>query len=164
MQKPDSTFARDCGRWLDIPRPVEILPVIVGEDQLNSGSALKRAQRGVLLIEFDCQRSSVVSHRRCLFPSVALIFFSLVSFRNYIASGANKISRKFRHLAHITISKVVKRDRIKDFLLKGNLRSVIEGYYIGFLRLGKRQRSLFIRLKFYLQRKCRLHNQATYIT
>jgi len=157
MQIPDSTFARDCGRWLDFPRPVEILPVIVGEDQLNSGSALKRAQRGVLLIESDCQRSSVVSHRRCLFPSVALIFFSLVNFRNYIASGANKISRKFRHLAHITISKVVKRDRIKDFLLKGNLRSVIEGYDIGFLRLRKRQRSLFIRLKFYLQRKSRLH-------
>src|SRR5215510_7930241 len=28
MRIPDSTFARDCGRWLDFPRPVEILPVI----------------------------------------------------------------------------------------------------------------------------------------
>ena len=99
MQIPDSTFARDCGRWLDFPRPVEILPVIVGEDQVNSGSALKRAQRGVLpdrvltvSVRASYRIAAVSFHRW------RLVFFSLVSFRNYIASGANKISRKFRQL------------------------------------------------------------------
>ena len=157
MQIPDSPLARDCGRRLDFPRPVEILPVVIGEDQVNSDSAAKRGQRGVLLIEFYCQRSSVVSHRRCLFPSVALFFFSLVSFRNYIASGANEIGGKLCHLSYVTISDVVKRDRVKGLLLEGNLRSVIEGDHIRFLRIGKRLRSLFSHLKFYLQRESRVH-------
>jgi hypothetical protein len=157
MQIPDSPLARDCGRRLDFPRPVEILPVVIGEDQINSDSAANRGQRGVLLIEFYCQRSSVVSHRRCLFPSVALFFFSLVCFRNYIASGANEIGGKRCHLSYVTISDVVKRDRVKGLLLKGNLRSVIEGDHIRFLRIGKGLRSLFSHLKFYLQRESRLH-------
>jgi len=92
MQIPDSTFARDCGRWLDFPRPVEILLVVIGEDQLNSGSAVKSTQRSVLLIEFDCQGSSVVSHRRSLFPTMALFFFSLVCFPTMLRAEQTRLA------------------------------------------------------------------------
>jgi len=162
MQIPDSTFARDCGRWLDFPRPVEILPVVIRENQLNSGSSVKSAQCNVLLIEFDCQRSSVVSHRRLLFPTMALIFFSLVCFRNYVASGASEIGWKFRQLSYVPISEMVKRDRVKDLLVEGNLRSVIERNHIGSLRLTKSLRGLLGSLKFYLQGNSRLHTGELY--
>ena len=33
MQIPGSAFARDAGRRFNLPRPVEILPVVIGEDQ-----------------------------------------------------------------------------------------------------------------------------------
>jgi hypothetical protein len=152
MQIPDSTFVGDCGCRLDPPRPAEILPVVVGENQVNLDSAAESSQRGVFLIEFDCQRSSVVPHRRCLFPPVMFVFISLVRFRNHVASRANEIGRKFRHFPYVSIGDVVKRDRAKDFLLEGNLRGVVERNCVGFLSIGDRLRNLLSCLKFYLQR------------
>ena len=131
--------------------------LVVGENQVNPGSAVKRGQRGVLLVEFDCQRASAISHRRCFLPSVALFFVSFVRLCDHIASGADEISRKLRDVSHVPIGDVVKSDRVKDLLLEGDLRSVIEGYYIGFLRLRKRLRGFIGCLKFYLQRESYLH-------
>jgi hypothetical protein len=152
MQIPDSTFVGDCGCRLDPPRPAEILPVIVREDQVKSDSAAESSQRGVFLIEFDCQGSSVVPHRRCLFPPVMFVFISLVGFRNHVASRANEVGRKFRHFPYVSIGDVVKRDRANDFLLEGNVRGVVERNCVGFLSLGDRLRNLLSCLKFYLQR------------
>jgi hypothetical protein len=59
---------------------------------------------------------------------VALFFVSFVRLRDHIASGANKISWRLRDVSHVLIGDVVKRDRVKDLPLEGNLRSVIEGY------------------------------------
>ena len=84
-------------------------------------------------------------------------FVPLVRLRNHAASGASEIGGKFSYLSHVPISDVVKRDRIKDFLLKGDLRSVIERDHVGLLCLRKKLRSLPGRLKFYLQRDSRLH-------
>jgi len=162
MQIPDSAFAGDGGSRLDSPCPVEILPVVVGEDQLDSHSAVERGQRGVLLIDFDRQSAGVISHRRRFFPAVMFFFVSLVRLRNHAASGASEIGGKFSYLSDVPISDVVKRDRIKDFLLKGDLRSVIERDHVGLLCLRKRLRSLPGRLKFYLQRDSRLHIGVIY--
>ena len=157
MQIPDSTSAGDCGRWLDFPCSVEILPMVVRQDQVDSGSAVKRAERGVFLVEFEAQRSGVVAHRRCLFPSVMLFFISLVGLRNHIASRANEIGRKFRRLSYIAICGVVKCDGVEDFFLESNPRSVIERNHVSFLSLGQRLRGLCGRLKFYLQSESCLH-------
>jgi hypothetical protein len=162
MQIPDSTFETDRGRWLDFPAPIEISPVVIGENQIDSGSAVKSGQRSVLLIEIDSQRASVVSHGRCLFPTMALFFISLVCFSDYNASRTNEIGRKLRYLSHIAISDVMKRGRIKDFPLEGDVRSVIECDLIGFLRFGKRQRGLYGDSKFYLQSDSRLHMSNIY--
>jgi hypothetical protein len=162
MQIPDSTFAGDCGCWLDFPGSVEILPMVVRENQLDSGSAVKRSESGVFLLKFDGQGSGVVAHRRCLFPSVMLVFISLVGLRRHIASRANEIGRKFRRLSYIPIGDVVKRDGVEDFFLESNRRSVIERYHVSFLSLGQRLRSLCGRLKFYLQRKGYLHISGLY--
>jgi hypothetical protein len=77
--------------------------------------------------------------------------------RNYVASGANEIGWKFSKLSYVLISDVVKRDRVKDLLVKGKLRSVIERDHIGSLRLTKSLRGLLGSLKFYLQRESCLH-------
>jgi len=88
---------------------------------------------------------------------VTLFFISLVSFGDHIASRANEIGRKFRQLSYVTIGNVMKRDGVEDFFLESHIRSVIERAYIGFLCLGKRQRGMIGRLKFYLQCDSRFH-------
>src|SRR5262245_7582174 len=110
VQIPDSTFAGNRSRWFNFPFPVEVLPMVVGENQVNPGSAVKRGQRGVLLVEFDCQRSGVISHRRCFLPSVTLFFVSFVRLRDHIASGANEICWKLSDVSHVPIGNVMKRD------------------------------------------------------
>jgi hypothetical protein len=157
MQIPDSTFMGDCSCRLVPPRPAEILPVVVGEDQVKLDSAAESSQRGVFLIEFDCQRSSVVPHRRCLFPPVMFVFISLVRFRNHVASRANEVGRKLRHFPYASIGDVVKRHRAKDVLLEGNVRGVVERHCVCFLSLGERLRNLLSYLKLYLQRDSYSH-------
>jgi hypothetical protein len=51
MQIPDLTFAGDGASRLNFPRSVEVLPVVARKDQVDSNSACKRGQRGVLLID-----------------------------------------------------------------------------------------------------------------
>jgi hypothetical protein len=157
MQIPDSTFMGDCSCRLVPPRPAEILPVVVGEDQVKLDSAAESSQRGVFLIEFDCQRSSVVPHRRGIFPPVMFVFISLVRFRNHVASRANEVGRKLRHFPYASIGDVVKRHRAKDVLLEGNVRGVVERHCVCFLSLGERLRNLLSYLKLYLQRDSYSH-------
>src|SRR6266511_2458278 len=51
MQIPYLALEGNGGGRLDLPRPVEILPVVVGANQVDSGSGFKLGQRCVLLIE-----------------------------------------------------------------------------------------------------------------
>src|SRR5262249_31544195 len=81
MQIPDSTFAGDCGSRLDLLRPVEILSVIVGENQIDSHSTVERSQRGEFLIEFNRERPGVITHRGCFFPAMRRLFVAFVSLR-----------------------------------------------------------------------------------
>src|SRR6266508_1802868 len=157
MQIPDLTFAGDGASRLNFPRSVEVLPVVARKDQVDSNSACKRGQRGVLLIDLYCQRAGVVSHRRRVFPSVVDGLISLVSFRHNAAGRANEIGGELCQLTHVLISDVVKSDGVKYLLLKGDIRGVVERNCVGFLSLRKRLRGLLGCLKFYLQCNSRLH-------
>ena len=126
MQIPGLTFAGDVGSRLDLPRSVEVLPVVARKDQVDSNSACKRGQRGVLMIDLYCQSASVVSHRRRIFPLVVDGLISLVSFGHNAAGRANEIGGKLRQLTHVLISDVVKSDGVKDPLFKGDIRGVVE--------------------------------------
>jgi hypothetical protein len=162
VQVPYPAFAGYVGRRLDLPGSIEVLPVIVGENQTDSDSAIKRRQRGVFLIKFHRQGPRGVANCGGVFPAVMLFFVSLIGFRNYVAGRANEIGRKLRQFAHILISDMVKGHRVKDFLLKSDFGSVIERDYISFLRLGKRARILLSHLKLYLQRDSHLHTGVLY--
>ena len=109
-----------------------------GVDSSNADDARIDADHPIALrvgnvplpVEFDCQGASVISHRRRFLPSVALFFVSFVRLRDHIASGADEISRGLRHVSHVLIGDVMKRDRVIDLPLEGDLRSMIEGYCI----------------------------------
>jgi hypothetical protein len=122
MQIPVSVFVGDCGSRLDLLRPVEIWPVVIGENQADSRPAVERGERGVFLIEFYCQGAGVVAHRRHPLPAVVFFRVPLVSFRHDTAGGANEIGRQLRHHTHVLIGDVVKGDRVEDFLLGIALR------------------------------------------
>ena len=157
VQVPRPASMGKSSRWFNLPRPIQVLPVVAGENQIDSDSAAQRGQRGVFLIDLDSQRPSVVTHRRRLFPSMADLIVSFVRFRNYAASGANEIRRKLRQLSRFSIGDVVESDGVKDFLPKGDVRGVVERNYIGFLSLRKRLTGFCSRFKFYLQSNSRLN-------
>src|SRR6266508_4209892 len=110
MQIPCATFAKDRGSRFDLPRPVEILPVVVGENQIDSNSHVEGRESGKFLPDLNRQGAGVVTHRRRFFPAVVNSLIALVRLRDDTAGGTDEIRRQFRQLPHVSIGDVVKGD------------------------------------------------------
>jgi len=162
VQVPRPAFVGDGSCWFDLPRSIQVLPVVVGEDQADSHSPVKGREGGKFLIDPGSQRPSVVTHRGGFFPVVALLFVSLIRLRDYAARGANEIRRQLRQFSQVSIGDVMQSDRVKDFLFKGDFRNLIERNNVGLLSSRKGVACCRSRLKFYLQGESRLHVGALY--
>ena len=157
VQVPDLALARDVGGRFDVPTPVQVAAVIVGENQTCPHAALKRGQRGKSLLNLHAQRARVVAHRGSVAETMLARAVPLVGFGHDVAGRTSQVRRQAGQLPHVLVSDVVKRDGVEDFLLESNSRSVIERDRVSRLRLRESAGRVSGQLKFHFQRDSRFH-------